>query len=177
MRHEKETPKLGSAIFTMGIIALVLVWGTTALTNEDPLWFVHRFEGEAEAITIYWDGQSTVIGRGERGYSDLMTAFGQAIARPAGFEWEVAFSEQSIESYQQRFRMLKVTFPQPVQVHTRHPFPRAATYLIPLNETHAYSRRVFAFTGIVPYASGPLNLSEPHFDALYKAVEAAVTVM
>lgn len=174
MRVEQNRPRLMSAVTTFGLIALLLVWGTTTLTNEDPLWFVHRFDGDAEAIVIYWDGWSRTVEPSDSEYEAIMAAFRKAIARPAGFEWEVALSEQSIRNYQERFRLMEIRFAQPVQVHTRHPFPKAATFLIPLSETHARSRRTFAFTGTVPYASGPLNLSESRFEALYEAAEAAV---
>jgi hypothetical protein len=174
-RHNRtKQPGLASGVVTMGMVVAILVWGITALTNEDPLWFLHRFDARAEAITIYWDGDSYRLEPADSGYNQVMTAFDEAISHPAGFEWSVAFSQQGIENYRSRFRLVEIRFEQPVQVHTRHPYPEAATYLIPLSETHAYARRAFAFPGLVPYTSGPLILGEEHFSALYRAVETAV---
>ncbi len=156
-------------------ITVGLVWLITSMTNEDPLWFVRSFDAKAETMTIYWDGESYVVPAGAPGYDAVMAAFADGITHPSGFEWEIAFSEESINRYRADFRLLEVRFARPVQVHTRHPFPKAKTYLIPLNSTHANSRRLFAFPGIMPYTSGPLNLDEARFTQLYEAVESVVT--
>lgn len=163
-----------NGLIIIGLITLALVWGVTSLTNEDPLWFLQRFDAQAEAMIIYWDGEEISVMPEEPGYSALMEAFADAVSTPAGFEWQIGFSEDSIAQYQDRFRLLEVRFPEPIQIHTRHPFPEAATYLIPLNETHARWRRLFAFPGVLPYTSGPLNISPASFEALHQAVESIV---
>ncbi|MBN2003599.1 MAG: hypothetical protein JXA21_09610 [Anaerolineae bacterium] len=163
-----------NALLIMGIITLGLVWIITSMTNEDMLWFMRSFDAKAEAMTIHWDGESYVVHAGDAGYEAIMNAFAEGISHASGFEWEIAFSEENIRRYREDFRLLEVQFTRPVQVHTRHPFPKAKTYLIPLNATHANSRRVFAFPGIMPYTSGPLNMDEEHFTQLYEAVESVV---
>ncbi len=168
-------PKLLTALLTVGVFAVLIVWAVTSLTNEDPLWFLHRFDARAEAIVIYWDGQTTTLHPGDAGYDGVMDAFAQAVSQPAGFEWQVALSEQSIETYRSQSRMLEVRFSEPVQIHTRHPFTEAATYLVPLDGTHALWRRVFAFSGSLPYTSGPIDASPTAFNALVQATETAVT--
>ncbi len=164
-----------NALLVTAVITVGLVWGITSMTNGDPLWFVRSFDEKAESLTIYWDGESYSVSAGDPGYDAIMTAFADGITHPSGFEWEVAFSEESITRYREDFRLLEVRFARPVQVHTRHPFSKAKTYMIPLSSTHGNSRRVFAFTGILPYTSGPLNLDEARFTQLYEAVEAVVT--
>lgn len=163
-----------NALLITVVITLGLVWAITSITNEDMFWFIRSFDAKAETLTIHWDGESYTVHAGDSGYDTIMAAFAEGITHPSGFEWEVAFSEESIARYREDYRLLEVQFAHPVQVHTRHPFSKAKTYLIPLNSTHANSRRVFAFPGIMPYTSGPLNLDEAHFTQLYEAVESAV---
>lgn len=167
---------LFNGLVTMVMIVVLLVWGVTSLTNEDPLWFIHRFTAQAESITIHWDGSTYTLKPGEPNYDALMNAFAKAIADPRGFEWEVGFSSQNIEDYRSQFKLAEFYFAEPVQVHTRHPYPEAATYLVPLDKTHALWQRVFAFTGNTDYSSGPLNMKEDNFAALYIAAEKAVLV-
>lgn len=163
-----------NGLVTMGVIVMALVWGVTSLTNEDPLWFVHQFNARAQTIAIHWEGISYTLEPGDPNFDAVMEAFAEAIANPRGFEWEVGFSEENIASYRSDFKLLEMRFAEPVQVHTRHPYPEASTYLVPLDKTHAYWQRVFAFTGKVDYSSGPLNMEEDNFAALYAAVEDAV---
>lgn len=164
-----------NSITTMAVVIVVIVIGVTALTNGDLLWFLKSFDARAEAFTVYWEGEVYTITPGDAGYEAMMTAFAQGIEKPAAFEWKVAFSEQNIARYREAFKLLEVTFSEPVQVHTRHPFPKAKMYLVPLDGTHAQWRRVFAFAGITNYSSGPLEMDEESFNALYTAVEGSVS--
>ena len=170
----QSQPNILNGLVTMGLITIIIVWGVTSLTNEDPLWFLHSFNAQAEEMTLYWDGESYTVTPQDPGYDALMEAFADAVSSPAGFEWEVAFSEAGIAQYRERFRLLEVRFAEPIQVHTRHPFLPADTYLIPLNETHARWRRVFSFPGRLPYTSGPISMSPTAFDALVEAAESVV---
>ena len=177
MHQDNETKRgLLGPLTTMTIVTLLLVWSVTSLTNGDPLWFLKHFSAEAERFVVYWDGTVHTIEREAPAYGAIMDTFAAAIARPAGYEGRVALSEESIRLHRQEYRMLEVVFTTPVQVHTRHPMPEAATYLVPLSRTHATMRRAFAFPGRVPHAIGPLNLSQGHFDSLYQTVESSITL-
>lgn len=165
-----------NALITTVVVAALVVIAVTALTNGDFLWFVPSFAARAEALTIYWDGSRYELHPDDQGFEAVMAAFAQGIEKPAGFEWNVGFSEENITRYREDFRLLEVTFSEPVQVHTRHPYPEAKSYLIPLSKTHANWRRVFAFPGLKPYTSGPLNMASTNFELLVSAVEKAVTV-
>lgn len=171
----KRNPLLRGLIWT-ALTTMLLMWGVISLTNGDPLWFVQRFDAQATEITVYWDGSRHTLSPGDAGYDQVMAAFATAIAKPSGYEGGVAFSPESHSAYRDRFRLLEVRFAQPVQVHTRHPYLEASTYLVPLSETHASWRRAFSFPGIVPYSLGPLNMSPENFGALVTAVESAVTL-
>ena len=161
-----------NAITTMAVIVTILVWGVNSLANNDPFWFLSTFDAQAEDITIYWDSKVLSIKATDPGYSDIMQAFTAVISKPVGYEGKVVFSEETINSYIEKRRLLEMNFPQPVQVHTRYPYTKAKSYLVPLDGTHATMRRVFSFTGYVPYASGPLNMEETAFNDLYAAVQS-----
>ncbi|MDF1514281.1 MAG: hypothetical protein P1S60_10780 [Anaerolineae bacterium] len=157
-------------------VVLMIVWIVTAMTNSDPLWFIPRFTAQAKNMTIYWDGITTTISENDPGYDAIMQAFAQAMAKPVAFEWEVGFSEENISLYKTSYKMLEVVFDEPVQVHTRYPYNKAKTYLVPLDKTHADYRRIFSYTGYVPYSSGPVNIHKTAFVDLYSAVEQAVGI-
>lgn len=163
-----------NAVFTIAVVALILVWGVTGLTNSDPLWFSSSFNAQAEAMVIYWDGTVVTLNANDPGYAEIMRAFSAAISKPAAFEWEVGLSEESIKHYREGYKLLEVHFAQPVQVHTRYPYNKAKTYLVPLDKTHALSHRIFSFPGYMPYTSGPINANQTAFDGLYAAVESVV---
>lgn len=163
-----------NALATTAVVTIILVIGVTALTNGDLLWFLHSFDAQAEMLTIHWEGNVYQLYPGDPGYDEVMQAFATGIEKPSGFEWEVGFSEENIARYREEYKLLEVTFSEPIQVHTKHPFPQAKTYLIPLDKTHAKWRRVFAFPGLLPYTSGPLDMRPENFETLVSAVEKAV---
>jgi len=170
----RTSGSLLNGLVTLVVISLIIIWGVTALTNGDPLWFLGRVRAQAQSFTIYWDGETVEVTEADPRYGPLMAAFSHSAADIAGFEWRVALSEESITRYKADFRMLEVRFEEPIQLHTRHPFPKSATYLIPLDRTHAEWRRLFAYPGSRPYTSGPLNIGQDAFTSLYTAAEAAV---
>jgi hypothetical protein len=163
-----------NAILTMAVIAVILVWGVTALTNGDPFWFAKRFDAKAEELVIYWEGQQMTLTPNDPDYDDIMAAFAKAIAKPVAFEYEVGFSEENINLYKEQYKLLEVKFKDVVQLHTRYPFNDANTYLVPLNMTHARYRRIYSFPGLLPYTSGPVNVQQSAFEQLFAAVEKAV---
>jgi hypothetical protein len=170
----RENPGFLNGIVTTGVIALMLVWAITGLTNGDALWFLRRFDARAEALVVYWESETYTLEPGDEHYEEIMDAFAQGVNHPSGFEWAVGLSSESIAQYREKFQLLEVHFSEPVQIHTRHPYPEASTFLVPLDKTHSHWRRVFPFTGRVDYSSGPLNMSESNFRALYQAIEIAV---
>ena len=109
-----------NGLFTMAIVALILVWGVTSLTNDDPLWFLSSFDAQAEEITVYWEGKTMTVKATDPGYADIMQTFAEAISKPVAYEERVGFSEESINLYKENYKLLEVKFQQPVQVHTRY---------------------------------------------------------
>jgi len=173
---KKSRYNLISGLIATVVVTALLLWGAISVTNGDPWWFLHRFDARAEALVIYWDGDVTTLEPGDSAYETVMAAFAAAMAEPAGFESGAVLTEAAIRAHREEDRMLEVRFAEPVQTHTRHPYAKSATYLVPLTESHTRLRRVYTFLGLVPYTSGPLNLEPSSFDALVQAVEGAVSV-
>ena len=109
MQAEK-TSGLLKALITITATVVFVVWGVTSLTNEDPLWFLQRFDAEAERLIIYWDGRTHTIDRGDAGFDMIMNAFAEAVSHPAGYEGKVGLSATSIAAYKEQYRLLEVVF-------------------------------------------------------------------
>ncbi len=169
----ERQPSLLNAIWIMLIIGSVVFWWVNSLANEDPLWFVRSFDAEADWITVYHDGQTTLFLPGDPGYDQIMAAFADAVAHWSGYENGVGMSEESLEDYRSQGMLLEVHYNAPVQVHTRHMFPKARNFWVPLTGTHARWRRVFAGLTDEPRI-GVLNISETYFETLQSAVYAAL---
>jgi len=173
---KKSRYNLITGLITTAIVTALLIWSVISVTNGDPLWFLQRFDARAETLIIYWDGNVATLEHGDGAYEPVMAASAAAMAAPAGFENGAVLTEEAIEAHREQYRMLEVHFAEPIQAHTRHPYAESATFLVPLSERHTRLRRVYAFRGLVPYTSGPLNLEPSSFDALVRAVEGAVSV-
>jgi hypothetical protein len=168
-----KRPNPWSALLILALVGGLIFWWVNALANEDPLWFVRSFTPQADWVSIYWDGRIVMFFPGDADYDAIMQAFADAIGHWSGYEGSVGLSDQSLERIRDEGRFLELHYNQPVRVHTRHLYPEARTFFVPLAGTHAEWRRVFAGLEDTPRI-GVLNLEEARFDALYEAVEAAI---
>ncbi len=169
----RDRPSLSGALGMLILVVGGLIWWFTSLTNGDPLWFLPVFNHQADRITVYWDGRTIVLTPGDAGYEPIMAAFADGIAHWSGYESGVGLSDESLDRYRQEWRLLELHYDEPVLVHTRHLYPKARNFYIPLSGTHAEYRRVFAGLTDAPRI-GVLNLSETRFTRLLKAVEDVV---
>ncbi|HOT91209.1 MAG TPA: hypothetical protein PLJ78_05385 [Anaerolineae bacterium] len=169
----RKQPSFLSAFIILVVIAGLAVWGVSALTNGDMLWFWRDFNARADWIIVYWDGTEYMLFPGDPGYDAVMDAFADAVAHWAGYEGSVGLSAESLTYYRTAERFLELHYNEPVLVHTRHLYPRARTFFVPLSGTHAQWRRVFAGLLETPRA-GVLNLSEARFERLRTAVVQAI---
>lgn len=167
-------PNVLGAILIMLSVTLGIIWGVTTMTNEDPLWFVRSFTAQADWIVIYWDGESTMLLPGDPGYDAVMTAFADMIAHWSGYEGGVGLSDENLARFRAEWRLLEIHYNDPVFVHTRHLYPEARVFFVPLSGTHADWRRIFAGLQDVPRV-GVLNADEEHFERLITAVEQSVS--
>jgi uncharacterized protein (DUF885 family) len=161
-------------VLTTAIVAIVLFWGVGFIANMDPIWFIRTFHPGVSRIILYWDGSEYIFESGENGFEPIAAAFVDGVAHFRGYESLVTFSATNWADYRQRGRLLEVYYKTPVQVHSRYSFPEAKTYLVPLNRTHAYYRRVFGLPDYAEWAVGALSLDEERFSAIVTASENAV---
>ncbi len=171
----RKQPSSLSALTVLVIIAGLIVWAVNALPNGDLLWFWRDFNAQADWIIVYWDGVEYMLFPGDPGYDAVMDAFADAVAHWAGYEGSVGLSAESLTHYRTAERFLELHYNQPVLVHTRHLYPRARTFFVPLSGSHAKWRRVFAGLLDTPRA-GVLNLSAARFEHLRAAVAQAIHV-
>lgn len=170
---EPKRPSTLGAILIMFLVTVGIVWGVTSLTNEDPLWFVRSFTAQADWIVIYWDGETTMLFPGDPGYDAVMPVFADMVTHWSGYEGGVGLSDINLARYRSEWRFLEVHYNDPVFVHTRHMFPKARVFFVPLSGTHADWRRIFAGLQDIPRA-GVLNATEERFDHLLTAVEQII---
>ncbi|MBN2003478.1 MAG: hypothetical protein JXA21_08995 [Anaerolineae bacterium] len=162
-----------NAILIMLLVTAGLVWAVTAMTNDDPLWFVRSFTAQADWIVIYWDGETTMLFPGDPGYDAVMSAFADMVGHWSGYEGGTGLSDENLERYRNEWRLLEVHYNDPVYVHTRHLYPKARVFFVPLSGTHANWRRIFAGLQDTPRA-GVLNATEARFARLLTTVERVV---
>jgi hypothetical protein len=169
----RKRPRLWSALLILILVGGLIFWWANAQTNEDPLWFLSSFKAQADWITVYWDGRITMFFPGDPEYDTVMAAFADAIGHCSGYEGSVAMSDEGLEHYRGEGRLLELHYNQPARVHTRHPYPEAHTFFVPLSGTHAEWQRVFAGLADTP-RTGVLNFSNARYATLYEAVELTV---
>jgi len=170
---KQRRPSLIGPIIAFVLIGGGLVWWVTALTNGDLLWFLHSFTPRADWIVIYWDGETTMLFPGDPHYNEVMDAFADAVAHWSGYENGVGLSDENLARYRNEWRLLELYYNDPVTVHTRHLFPEARTFFVPLSGTHANWRRIFS--GLIDKPRiGVLNASAERFEQLATVIEQAV---
>ncbi len=157
------------------IIALggITFWWVNSMPNEDPLWFVRSFKPEADWMVVYWEGESCMFFPGDSEYEWIMNAFANGVAHWSGYERGVDLSDESMEDLRERARLLELHYNEPVRVHTRHLFPEAHNFWVPLSGTHAERHRVFAGLTDEPRI-GVLNMSPERHSRLQDAVHQAL---
>ncbi len=168
-----KRPRLLSRLLILALVAGLIYWWANAMTNEDPLWFLRSFKAQADWIIVYWDGDVAMCFPGDSEYAAVVETFADAIGHWSGYAGDADLPDEVLEGYRSQGRLLELHYNQPVRVHTRHLYPPASTFFVPLAGTHASRRAVFAGLTDTPRVGG-LMLSEARFEALHEAVEAVV---
>ena len=169
----RKQPGFLGVLVVLVVVAGLLVWWIGSLANSDGLWFLRVFNAKADWIAIYWDGDTYMLFPEDAAYEEVMSAFSDAIAHWVGYEGDVDLSNDRLEHYRAEGRLLELHYNTSVQVHTRHSYPRARSFFVPLSGTDADWRRIFAGWGDAP-RTGVLNASEARFARLLATVEQAV---
>ena len=170
---ERQRPKTIGPIITFILITGALVWWITSLTNDDPLWFMRSFKPRADWIVIYWDGETYMLFPGDPHYDEIMDTFADAVANWTGYESGIGLSDENLERYRNEWRLLELYYNEPVTVHTRHLFPEARTFFVPLSGTHAKWRRIFS--GLIDKPRiGVLTMDQERFEHLITTIDQAL---
>ena len=169
----RKQPSFLGVLVVLVVVAGLLVWWIGSLTNSDGLWFLRVFNSQADWIAIYWDGGTYMLFPEDAAYEEVMSAFNDAVAHWVGYEEDAELPADRLEHYRAEGRLLELHYNMSVQVHTRHSYPRARSFFVPLDGTDADWRRIFAGWGDTPRV-GVLNGSEARFAHLFTTVEQAV---
>ncbi len=171
LTEREGNPWIAFIVMIIGISGVI--WLVSASVNEDLLWFLRSFHERPVSITLYWDGQSYEFMPGDPAYESIVEAFNRGIGRWSAYEGSVGISQESLERLRREGRLLELHYDHPVQVHTKHLYPTATTFYVPLSGTHAKWRRVFGGISEPPHI-GVLEMSEENFRKLQDAVQEAL---
>jgi hypothetical protein len=169
----ENRPRIWHAFVFLILIGGLIVWWVNSLPNEDPLWFVRTFTQKADWIVIYHEGETTMFFPCDSAYQHIMDAFADGVAHWKGYENLVGLSDENLELYRTEWKMLELHYNKPVKVHTRHFFPEAHNFFVPLSGTHAQYYRVFSGLTDTPRI-GVLNMHADKFAALQDAIAQAL---
>ena len=169
----RKQPGFLGVLVVLVVVAGLLVWWLGSLANSDGLWFLRVFNAKADWIAIYWDCGTYMLFPEDAAYEEVMSAFADAVAHWVGHEGEVDLSSDRLEYYRADGRLLELHYNMSVQVHTRHSYPRARSFFVPLSGTDADWCRIFAGWGDAPRV-GVLNASEARFARLLSMVKQAI---
>lgn len=156
-------------------VAVLLFWGIGALANGDPLWFSRTFSDDVVAVSIYMKGKVVTLTPDDPGFDEIAQTFANAMGNWKAYESQVTLSETSLKQYYEQGMLLEVNYRTPVQLHTRHSFSAARTYLMPLDGTHSKYSRVFGYQNTVPWAIGCVNLAPEYVDQLRASVQQVIS--
>ncbi|MEJ5310260.1 MAG: hypothetical protein WHX52_10840 [Anaerolineae bacterium] len=169
----RKQPGVLSVLAVLVIATGLSVWWIGSTANSDRLWFLRTFTARADWISVYWDGETYMLFPEDPAYEAIMATFSDCVAHWVNYEGEAHLTDATLENYRATGRLLELHYNKSVQVHTRHLYPRARCFFVPLAGTDAHTRRVFAGWDDTPYEVA-LNISEARFARLVAAVEQAV---
>lgn len=169
----RKQPSFLGVLIVLVVVAGLAVWWIGSLANSDRLWFLRTFNARADWIAVYWDGDTYMLFPEDAAYEEVMFAFTDMVAHWVDYEGDVDLSAESLERYRTEGRLLELHYNKSVQVHTRHAYPRARSFFVPLAGTDADGCRIFAGWGDAPRA-GVLNAGEARFARLLATVEQTV---
>jgi hypothetical protein len=169
----RKQPGFLGVLVVLVIVTGLLVWWIGSTANSDRLWFLRVFNAKADWIAIYWDGGAYMLFPEDAAYEEVMSAFADAVAHWVDYEGDASLDTDSLEYCRAEGRILELHYNRSVQVHTRHLYPRARRFCVPLAATDADLRRVFGGWDDTPREAA-LHVSAARFARLVAAVEQAV---
>jgi len=139
----RRKPTLLPLVLVIVLVALLIVWGGTAVAVEDALWFLPTFSPDASYIDLYWDGEQVRLQPGSAGYALLNDALHVDLSRVRAYPKGAGLSEKTLENLRAEGTLVEAHYAEPVQVHSRYRFGPSLVLYIPLSGHHASYGRVF----------------------------------
>jgi hypothetical protein len=138
-----EAPGLGRPLLALAIVVLVVVYGSSALTSQDPLWFVPARLDEPASLTVYQAGTARPLQAGSAEYARVVAALGEAV-RGADASARAGLSEDSLRTLTAGTgSALEVRFDRRQRMGGMHVRGRPTRMLIPLDGPFAQDAFVF----------------------------------
>ena len=161
-----QTNVPGMLIALLGF-GLAIIYGTTAFSARDPIWFTPGFDERPIRITVYRAGQPFHLQPGQAGFEELANAvqasLAQGVARPSG----IGLSDESLADAYRQYVTLEVFFDQPVKLHAWFDTGRPQQMLFPITGRHSEMSLVFLGVNGTYMSSAPvLNTTAPILEAL-----------
>ncbi len=146
-----------------------VIYGSGAVANGDPLWFLPLFSAKPLRIVVSDKGCTTELYEGEKGFDDIYLAVNQSITQLDGLNEQFGFGPGRVQEYRNTEKVVELYYPAPVTVHTSYRFGHPDSLFIPLTGFFADSRAVFG--GLKgDYWAGALRVKS--IDGIARAVDA-----
>jgi hypothetical protein len=138
-----ESPGIGRPLLVLAILVLVVVYGSSALTSQDPLWFIPARLDEPASVTVYQSGEARKLAAGAAEYAAVVAALGDAI-RGAEASARAGLSDESLRTLTQGTgSAVEIRFDRPQRLGGSHVRGRPTRMLIPLAGPFAQDPFVF----------------------------------
>jgi hypothetical protein len=138
-----KKPALLPLILTTLFVILLIIWGMTAITVDDELWFLPVFSADASFIDLYWDGERVTLEPGTDGYVLLNKALQEDLAHVRSYPSTTGLSDETLAGLRAEGRLLEPHYAELVRVHSWFAFGPSEVFHIPLSGHHAARNRVF----------------------------------
>lgn len=139
--------KMFEPLAVLAAFIVAVVWIGGAYSNQDPLWFMAKFEERPQVVRIYHYGQVSEIHPGDPAYETVVAALNQAIISHAGYAESIHPNGTTLEYYQTKGYAIELDYGRDVLVHTHYFFPRARRLMVALDGSYNYVGQQLLFRG------------------------------
>ena len=166
-RTDKLRTNILSMLLAMVGFGILVGYGTVAISAQDALWFVKKFDALPTRIVVYQEGERTELTAGQPGFAELAEAIRASVAagvsRPSG----MGLSDLSRQDAYQKFVTVEAFFDTPARVHANFNVGRPTQMLFPITGRHSDLNVAFMGADGTYFAGAPiLKTTQPIRDAL-----------
>ena len=156
-----QTNILGMLAAVIGFV-LVAIYGTLALSAQDPMWFLTGFDERPTRVIVYRVGQRIELQVGQPGFDELAEAVRSSLAQGVSRSSGIGLSEGSLQDAYSLNLTLEVFFDRPVKLHAGFNTDRPRQMLFPITGRHSEMSVVFLGSGNNYMSNAPvLKTVEP----------------